>query len=1005
MTEYAEVFANPDGTLTRRESFEPQRVRRNGAWIPVDLTLAARPDGTVGPKAASVDVRLSDGGPAGDVLATAVKDGSEIGLGWADSLPQPHLDGPVATYPEVLPGVDLTVTATRKGFSELLVVKTAEAAKNPRLTEISFSNHTRGVVAKEGIDGGIEAVDTNGRVVFRGDASKMWDSAGMPAGQAATSDALRSRAEAPSDQQPAVGTMDLEVTGSATIVRPDQQFLAHPDRVFPVVIDPEYWWAGGKQSHTVVQEPWPNDHNFNRTDGDLGDLKAGYQGGYRSRSYFNVDVSAIRGKVIHQASVLTRVVHSYSCSGGPTQLWLAGLLDWGTTWNNQPPRGPFLGDITRSNNAKYCPSDGAAGVRVDGTIRDAAAGGWTVMTFGLMAANEGQQNDWRRFALNPVLEVVYNSIPGVPGELGIEGGLIPCAAGDARPFVFTPTPRLRGRIADPDGGMLTARYTLQKGPLGASKEIWAGAIGNVPSGSFAEVTVPPGLITEEGVYNWSMFADDGGNSSNWVGNCEFGVDKTAPGVPVVSSTDYPGGGVIPAGGIGQTGAFTVSANGTTDVQYFQWSVTDQQNDDPKTRVNPDRLGGTGVFRWTPTTAGPLTVFVRSVDRAGNPSSIVKYSVLVREGDPLTGNLAAHWKLDGDLADTSGNGRTLIAAGGAQTTAEGYLGAATALDGTATRLYRPGAALDTTKSFSVSAWAKLDRVGGFPVAVSQDGRRTSGFQLQASPEGKWAMAMFSSDVDGGGSQHARVLSTEPVQTGVWTHLIGVYDLGAGALRLYVNGALVTEMPYTSTWNATGDVQIGAGLWTALRGDFFPGSVDDVRLYQRVLVRSEAAALANQPVLRAHYPLTEGTGTATTDAVTGQRAQLRGTAGWTETEGYTAAKFTGGYGSSYGAITGPRPTLRTDRSYTVSAWMRIDEIGEVPRTAVSLRDARFSPFMLQYRPEAKKWSFLVSVGANQEGGWWIPAEELAVAQQWVHVTGVYDHDLRRPARWSDRLERHR
>ncbi|UMP07138.1 hypothetical protein [Amycolatopsis sp. EV170708-02-1] len=69
-TEYAEVFANPDGTVTRRESFDPQRVRRGDAWVPIDLTMVARPDGTIGPKAAIVDVRVADGGE-GELPATA----------------------------------------------------------------------------------------------------------------------------------------------------------------------------------------------------------------------------------------------------------------------------------------------------------------------------------------------------------------------------------------------------------------------------------------------------------------------------------------------------------------------------------------------------------------------------------------------------------------------------------------------------------------------------------------------------------------------------------------------------------------------------------------------------------------------------------------------------------------------------------------------------------------------------------------------------------------------
>src|SRR4051794_20766355 len=38
-TETDQVFANPDGTFTRSEGLEPQRVRKPDGWHPIDTTL------------------------------------------------------------------------------------------------------------------------------------------------------------------------------------------------------------------------------------------------------------------------------------------------------------------------------------------------------------------------------------------------------------------------------------------------------------------------------------------------------------------------------------------------------------------------------------------------------------------------------------------------------------------------------------------------------------------------------------------------------------------------------------------------------------------------------------------------------------------------------------------------------------------------------------------------------------------------------------------------------
>lgn len=108
-TETTEYFANPSGTYTMRQYTVPVRVQRGKAWVPVDLTLQREPDGGVRSKAGPVDLTFSGGGN-GDVVR--VRDhGREFTLTWPKPLPEPRLDGDSVVYPEVLPGIDLRVTA------------------------------------------------------------------------------------------------------------------------------------------------------------------------------------------------------------------------------------------------------------------------------------------------------------------------------------------------------------------------------------------------------------------------------------------------------------------------------------------------------------------------------------------------------------------------------------------------------------------------------------------------------------------------------------------------------------------------------------------------------------------------------------------------------------------------------------------------------------------------------------------------------------------------------
>ncbi|MFF9244875.1 hypothetical protein ACF1AY_39250 [Streptomyces sp. NPDC014776] len=182
-TEYTTTMANPDGTFTLTQATVPQRAKgTDGTWHPVDATLERRGDGSIGPKSAVVDLRFAGGGDGDGLIRLGGRNGS-LTFDWPTALPAPVLSGDTATYPEAFNGVDLRLTATPEGYREVLVVKSAEAAANPALTQIRLDVHADGLRLAPGVGGGMNALDGNGNTVFKGPAGLMWDSAGSaPAG-------------------------------------------------------------------------------------------------------------------------------------------------------------------------------------------------------------------------------------------------------------------------------------------------------------------------------------------------------------------------------------------------------------------------------------------------------------------------------------------------------------------------------------------------------------------------------------------------------------------------------------------------------------------------------------------------------------------------------------------------------------------------------------------------------------------------------------------------------
>jgi hypothetical protein len=136
---------------------------------------------------------------------------------------------------------------------------------------------------------------------------------------------------------------------------------------------------------------------------------------------------------------------------------------------------------------------------------------------------------------------------------------------------------------------------------------------------------------------------------------------------------------------------------------------------------------------------------------------------------------------------------------------------------------------------------------------------------------------------GGDNHP-VSGVTAIQTGAWYHAAVTYD--GTRWRLYLNGALETDLPVGDTPEAT-SIQ-HAGLATAMNSSglpagFFDGVLDEVRIWnyartQQEIVANMNAEVMSAPGLVARWGLNEGSGTAVTDSTsTPRNGTIVGSAG--------------------------------------------------------------------------------------------------------------------------------
>ncbi len=80
----------------------------------------------------------------------------------------------------------------------------------------------------------------------------------------------------------------------------------------------------------------------------------------------------------------------------------------------------------------------------------------------------------------------------------------------------------------------------------------------------------------------------------------------------------------------------------------------------------------------------------------------------------------------------------------------------------------------------------------------------------------------------------------VQDGVFYHVATTYDMSAGKIRLYLNGSKVGECNYSQPLISNSEPLY---FTTSYAGghDFFPGAVDEVRIYDRALSAGEVSSL--------------------------------------------------------------------------------------------------------------------------------------------------------------------
>jgi hypothetical protein len=143
--------------------------------------------------------------------------------------------------------------------------------------------------------------------------------------------------------------------------------------------------------------------------------------------------------------------------------------------------------------------------------------------------------------------------------------------------------------------------------------------------------------------------------------------------------------------------------------------------------------------------------------------------------------------------------------------------------------------ESDRSFSVSAWFKTSDTASAEEMVSKgSGCYARGFRLQLN--GQYAHFWLA---NGSGPFGTEVQGTTQLRDGAWHHALGTVNRTSRTMSIYVDGALQGTTVYASDFNisSTQELFIGADYGCGTFGNFFNGSIDDVRVWNRTLSAAE------------------------------------------------------------------------------------------------------------------------------------------------------------------------
>ena len=294
--------------------------------------------------------------------------------------------------------------------------------------------------------------------------------------------------------------------------------------------------------------------------------------------------------------------------------------------------------------------------------------------------------------------------------------------------------------------------------------------------------------------------------------------------------------------VGETATFNVIATGSSPLRY-QWLFGGDPLSD---KTNPVLT----LVNVQLSDAGNYSVIVSNAAGSVTSSNALLTVNLPPPCTPPPSGLISWWRFENDVLDNwdSNNGLTPVGF----SFATGKVGKAFNFNQRFV-LVPDSPSLRPTNGLTIEAWINPTTISGLTprtIVAKAEPPTVVGLQIPGLVNYSYYLAttnngriLFLVSPTGSASADGTIATTDTVPTNQWSLVVATYD--GTALRIYLNGSLVAERPY-SGGIFPGGSNVGIGAIPVSRATFawpFAGLIDEVSLYNRALSESEIQAIYN------------------------------------------------------------------------------------------------------------------------------------------------------------------